>query len=710
MQRNCVLGIAIILASGSVSAVDRPEILVASFEGNDYGEWQVIGSAFGAGPARGTLPNQMPVSGFLGQGLVNSYLGGDDATGTLTSPPIKLQRRYLNFLIGGGGYPSETCINLLVDGRVVRTATGANTTSGGSEALEWTSWDVEDLEGQSAIIEIVDRRRGGWGHINVDHIVQSDRPRGARLVERVLAVNARYLHLPVTHGAPKRTMTFWLDGQAVRQFEIELAEAEPDCWVFTDVGRFRGKNLTIRARLPADVNTLNRLRLNDNVPSADRMYRERLRPQFHFTSRRGWLNDPNGLVHYAGEWHLFYQHNPYGWNWGNMHWGHAVSRDLVHWEEQGEALFPVEHAKGAVFSGSAIVDWENTSGFQTGSERVLVAAFTDTGAGESIAFSNDRGRTWTSYQGNPVVQHQGRDPRLFYHPPTKRWVMAVYDEYGTDASGQPRRHIAFYTSANLKEWEFASRIEGYFECPDIFELPLASQPDQTKWVLYAADGAYALGRFDGRQFTPDGPKQQLWYGRFYAAQTYSDAPGGRRIQIGWGNGITFPGMPFNQQMCLPVELSLRLVDKGVAMFATPVPELTVLRIDKRSWTDTTWSPGDRPFGDVALDLTELLADIEPADAETIGFRLRGVPVVWNRQRKELTSGNVTAPLSAEDGRLELRIFQDRGSIEVFANRGRVAVSAAAIPNDDNRRLELDLTGGSIKVRCVQVYRLRSAWR
>src|SRR5882724_1819369 len=189
------------------------DILIADFEGKDYGDWKTTGTAFGPGPTRGTLPGQMPVTGFLGNGLVNSFFGGDQSTGTLTSPPFKIQRKVINFLIGGGMHPDQTCINLLVAGKRVRTATGPNDRPGGSERLDWHSWDVADLIGKEAVIEIVDNHTGGWGHINIDHIVQSNRRRMAMPLKRELTVDHRYLHLPVKSGATMRRMKFLVDGK-----------------------------------------------------------------------------------------------------------------------------------------------------------------------------------------------------------------------------------------------------------------------------------------------------------------------------------------------------------------------------------------------------------------------------------------------------------------------------------------------------------------
>src|SRR5262245_36192427 len=286
----------LVLFWGSASAADRPDILLADFEGDAYpAGWKSTGTAFGKGPARGTLPNQMPVSGFIGKGLVNSYLGGDGSTGTLTSPAFKVDRKYLNFLVGGGKHP-KTRVDLLVGGKIVRTATGPNDKPGGSEHLDWHSWDVGEFEGKTATIQIVDDAKGGWGHINVDHIVQSDQKKQAEPASREFDISQQYLHLPVKNGAPKRRMTFTVGKDVVREFDIELAEGTPDFWVFTDVSAFKGKKLAVGTVLPSDSKALDALKLADDVPDAEKLYREKHRPLFHFTSRVGWLNDPNGLV------------------------------------------------------------------------------------------------------------------------------------------------------------------------------------------------------------------------------------------------------------------------------------------------------------------------------------------------------------------------------------------------------------------------------
>jgi fructan beta-fructosidase len=520
---------------------------------------------------------------------------------------------------------------------------------------------------------------------------------------RTLTLRHRYLLLPVRTGAAKRRARLAIEGRTVREFEIELAEGKPDFHAFLELSSFAGRTAALTVDgLPPGSPALDAVEQSDRLPDEPLAYREARRPQFHFTSRVGWLNDPNGLVYSDGEWHLYYQHNPYGWDWGNMHWGHAVSKDLVHWRELPIALYPREFGDWA-FSGSAVVDRENTSGFAAGKGDLLVAAYTSTGRGECILHSSDRGRTWTEYAGNPVIRHAGRDPRLVWHAPTRRWVMAVYDEH------EGGRWIAFYSSPDLKAWSFESRIEGFYECPELFEIAVEGRPDDRRWILYGADGRYLVGRFDGRAFHAEGEKQQLWYGHFYASQTYSDAPQGRRVQIGWGNGIAFPGAQWNQQMTFPVELRLRDTGAGLRLFGEPVRELSRLH-GRRHPLPAGDLRGERPLEAIPADTLAVRATFELGTADSFGFVVRGVPVIYDDQKREIRVGSVTAPLEPQAGRVTLDLLVDRGSIEVFGNHGRVALSAGVAFPEERHDLALFAHGGSCRLVSGQAIELKSAWR
>ena len=440
---------------------------------------------------------------------------------------------------------------------------------------------------------------------------------------------------------------------------------------------------------------------SDELPHEDGLYKEAYRPQFHFTSRRGWLNDPNGLVYADGQWRLFYQHNPYGWEWGNMHWGHAVSSDLLHWREMPATFVPWADAQGACFSGCAVVDPDNTAGFQQGADLPIVAALTDTAVGEVIAFSNDRGRTWTMYEGNPVIRHHGRDPKIIWHEPTARWIMAVYEEVDNSQS------IAFYSSPDLKKWQYESRIDGFYECPDLFALPVDGDPNRRTWVLYGADGRYVLGDFDGKDFHPETDKQQLWHGHFYAGQTFSDAPDGRRVQIGWGRGITFPGMPFNQQMTIPVDLTLKSTADGVRMCAEPVGELTSLREDSTTHTDLRLGEEVSRFD--GGELLDIEAEFELGSASSLGIRVRGRDINFDAAQQRLSS-DITAHVGTPGGRLQLRILVDRGSLEIFAGDGQAVISRGVLMQPDDTAIAIQASGGSARLARMTVHRLRSVWR
>jgi len=700
-----VLCLLVLVPNVSVVAGEEGELVIADFEESGYGQWVATGQAFGTGPAKGRLGGQMEVTGFLGQGLVNSFFDGDRSTGTLTSPEFKIERKYISFLIGGGRYPGQTCMNLLVGRKIARTATGPNDRPGGLERLEWQVWDVSNLIGQMAHIEIVDRRTGAWGHITVDHIVQSNE-RNAADKSREIVVSKRYLNLPVKTGAAKRRMRMTVLGKIVREFEIELADAEPDFWAFLDLTPFAGKNAMLQVdNLPRYSHGLDLVGQSDEIRGAENPYNEKYRPQFHFSSRRGWNNDSNGLVFYKGEWHLYYQHNPYGVQWGNMHWGHAISEDLVHWRELPIALYPQRFGDWC-FSGSAVVDVNDTAGFKKSGEDVIVAAYTSTGRGECIAYSNDRGRTFTEFTRNPVVRHEGRDPKVIWYGPGRHWVMALYHEV------EGKRTVAFYTSPDLKKWDYASLIDGFYECPEIFELAVDGDAANRKWVLHAADGDYMVGTFDGKTFTPESGKHRYSYGNcFYASQTFNNVPAGdgRRIQIAWGR-VEMPGMPFNQMMLFPVELTLRTTEEGVRMFARPAREIERLYEGGRQWKDLSLPMGKNPIPGVEGELLHIRAAFRPGGAKKVGFVVRGVEVAYDVNERRLTCLDKAAPLPLVEGVVLLELLVDRTSIEVFANDGRVYMPIGVIPPDGEKSLQIFAEAAPLHVDTLDVHVLRSAWQ
>jgi sucrose-6-phosphate hydrolase SacC (GH32 family) len=700
--------------------VQADDLMIADFEGDAYAPWTVIGEAFGSGPAHGPLAGQMNVEGFKGKGLVNSFNKGDDSTGSLTSPEFRIERKYLSFLIGGGMSAEKLALQLLVDGKAVRSATGPNDRPGGTEALAQGSWDVSELSGKSATLRIIDEAKGSWGHINVDHIMQTDvKPKGPPPLisnaERSLTASARYLHLPIKNGAPKRLVTLLVDGKVVVRNDIELADGTPDWWAPMEVSEWQGKPVTLRVdKLPEDSTALSSISQSDTVKDSEHMYRESLRGQFHFSPKRGWNNDPNGCVSYNGEYHLFFQHNPYGWGWGNMHWGHAVSKDLVHWQEFGDKLLP--DTMGPMFSGSAVVDWNNTSGFGKDGKPPLVLIYTAAGnpTVQGIAYSTD-GRSFTKYSGNPVLQQitgGNRDPKVFWHEETQKWVMVLYVEL------QGKHTIHFFTSPNLREWTLASITEGIagtaflFECPDFFELPVDGDVTKKKWVLLGANSEYAVGTFDGTHFKPEQSKLPGHRGRgFYAPQTFSDIPAkdGRRIQIGWFQTET-RGMSFNQSMTVPLELKLVSTTDGPRMTFSPVKELESLRGKTLALEAMALKPGDRnPLDEFQVELLEIRTEIDPGDANEIVFNIRDSMIIYDAKKQELAVNGQRAPAPLRDGKLRLTIYCDRTGLEVFASDGLCYMPMPFNSKPENRRIFLETRGGSATVLTLEAYELRSAW-
>jgi sucrose-6-phosphate hydrolase SacC (GH32 family) len=582
---------------------------------------------------------------------------------------------------------------------------------------------VSAWAGQQGIIQIVDQETGGWGHINIDHIVQSDRRTGVVATVRELVLDRDYLSFQFGARQSGRTqISLSVDGQTVRH-AVGQGRENP-YWLTWDVSRLKGKRGHLKVtELPAADGTCAlaaSVTLGDQIQGAlivvDRLYQETYRPQFHFSPQKNWTNDPNGLVYYQGEYHLFFQHNPTGINWGNMTWGHAISQDLVHWRQLDHAIYPDK--LGTIFSGSAVVDQKNTAGFQTGAEKVLVCIYTSAGGTnpeskgqpftQSIAYSNDRGRTWTKYEHNPVLQHiagANRDPKVLWHEPSQKWVMALYLD---------KHDYALFGSKNLKEWIKLCDVAmpGDGECPDFFELPVDGDRQRMKWLYWGASGHYRLGTFDGTTFTPETePLPSRWGQNDYAAQTYSDIPpaDGRRIQISWMSGGKYPGMPFNQQMSFPRELTLRTTPDGVRLFMNPVREIESLRGHKQTWSGLAIKPDENPLAALTGELWEIQATLEPRSAAEVGLTIRGETVRYDVKSKTVSALGRSAPLEPVDGRIKLHVLVDRTTVEIFANDGRIAMCSCFLPDPLDRSLGLFANGGAAVAAQLDIWELRSAW-
>jgi sucrose-6-phosphate hydrolase SacC (GH32 family) len=444
-------------------------------------------------------------------------------------------------------------------------------------------------------------------------------------------------------------------------------------------------------------------------------YGEELRPQFHFTAQKHWINDPNGLFCYQGVYHLCFQHQPPGRPGAYKDWGHAISTDLIHWRQLPSALTP-HKTWGGCWSGSAVVDWQNTTGFQTGDDKPIVAILTNGGepgqgppCAQCIAFSTDAGKTFTYYEHNPVLGNIvgcNRDPKVIWHAPTKQWIMALYLD-GND--------YALFASPDLKKWErlCVLNLPGVSECPDLFPLSVDDDRAKTKWVFWGANGNYLIGSFDGRGFKRESDLLRADFGaNFYAAQTWSDIPpaDGRRIQIAWMAGGNYPGMPFTQQLSFPTEVTLRTTSDGLRMCRVPVREIAKLHRQEHVWTNVVLKPGDNLFTGLKGDLFDIRAEFELGDAKSLGLKVRGEPVQYDVAAKTLSCLGRSAPFNPENGRIKLRILADRTSLEIFGNDGSVVLTSCFLPSSKNESLETFTQGGNVKVISAAVYPMKSIWR
>lgn len=484
-------------------------------------------------------------------------------------------------------------------------------------------------------------------------------------------------------------------------------------------------------------------------------YNEKYRPQLHFSPEEKWMNDPNGMVFFNDEYHLFYQHHPFGTTWGPMHWGHAVSKDLIHWDDLPIALFPDEH--GAIFSGSAVVDWNNTSGFfkdQPG----LVAIYTSADnypdsdrprQRQSLAYSKDNGRTWVRYERNPVLSDVNitdyRDPKVFWHHDTNKWVMVLATE----------QSVTIYTSSNLIDWEYASEFgnkagshDGVWECPDLFQLPIDDDESNQKWAMLVSIGdnpkfkegsrtQYFIGQFDGTTFVNDNSDDTiLWldYGRDnYAGVTWSDSPDERRIYIGWMSNWRYANqVPTNEwrgAMTLPRELSMTSAEEGVRLVQKPVSEINKIRKETNILKEITLNSNDP----VSIDLNNQLMEIEiefeqvssskfdllihhsETEKTIISYDVKNSSLQVDRTNSGENSFSASfpaiqeAPLKMKNNKVKLQLFIDTSSIELFANDGEIAMTSLIFPSEIGKNLTLVSNEGSTTISTLKVTELKSIW-
>lgn len=554
-----------------------------------------------------------------------------------------------------------------------------------------------------------------------------------------------YLLLPVEDASPDVRISMIVNNKEVNVADVRLAVNRVDYFVPLDLSDYAGKNILLKFKLGSNDPIRGKLsavcckemKLSDTFDTGNR---EKFRPTYHFSPLYGWMNDPNGMVYKDGEYHLFYQHNPYGSKWGNMHWGHAISKDLINWEHRPDAITP--DALGTIFSGSAVVDTDNTAGFGAGA---IVAIYTQNSDRQvqSIAYSTDNGRSFTKYENNPVLTSDARDfrdPKVFWHKETQRWIMLL-------AVGQ---EMQIFSSSNLKDWAFESSFGegqgahgGVWECPDLFELPVDGT-NEKKWVLLCnlnpggpfggSATQYFVGTFNGKEFVNESPSKTKWmdWGKdHYATVTWSDAPDNRRIAIAWMSNWQYandvPTSQYRSPNSVPRDLSLFTVDGETYLQSAPSPELLKLRdiSKKRSFkVNGTRTIKDMIAGNEGAYEIELT--IENQHADVIGFRLYNdkgeeVDMQYDMKEKKFSmdrrkSGEVgfneNFPMltwtTIESGKdeLKLRLFVDKSSVEAFGDGGRFVMTNQVFPSEPYTHIDFYSKGGAYKVDSFVIYKLK----
>jgi len=617
---------------------------------------------------------------------------GDQPTGTLTSIPFKVNKRYIVFRVGGGSRIAEMGVKLVCGDEEKALSAGSN-----SETMRTVSVDVSAFLGKTVRLVVYDHAKKGFGHINADDFRAADEPAGRGATPGPVGV----LDEPVNYDT----------------FDTYL----------------------------------------------DVAYDQSLRPQFHFTSRKNWLNDPNGMVYYDGEWHMYFQHVAIANNTGPKSWGNAKSADLVRWKQYPHAINPYPNIHGqegihAIWSGSAVVDVLNALGKQKGDVKTLFALYTATnpdGFFQGGAYSTDRGRTWTKINdGKPVIPHQEgysrgqRDPRIFYYAPGRFYVTIMM-------VGGKDRAVRLWKSTDLLNWETLFDIPNKAaECIDMYEVAVdppspggsgvtGGDPKNKKWVIANAGTGYEVGEFDGKSWkgygsrSADGRPLRFDYGdSYYAAQAFNQAPDGRVVHIGWLRSKTVgyrpfleAGMPFTQQMSIPAEITLRTTPDGIRMSRNPVKEIEELykathrferqavrvlneklRAVQAELVDLTLV--FRPRGDLALNVRGLEVAYAAEGSEFVfenRERVEGIRKAWKKDQPFRDNGIRRIPAPLVDGKVTLRALVDRASLELFVNGGQAAASFVVVPKADNRAVSIE-GDNDLVIESLVVNELKSIWR
>lgn len=712
--------------------------IIDDFEDGSFGKWVVEGSAFSYTPATEALDSN--IFGYKGSFFVASKNHGTTVNGHLTSSAFEIKKDYINFLLGGTSSPSAY-VELLVEGENIVTSRPCGNNP---SVLEWSSWDVSYYKGRKANIRIyADFNEQRKGFIMLDHVEMSNRPKSATLDLYSFTVNAtkKWLLIPAEDGGEGSMFSVFSGNQNILTVpqKISPARKKIDYYIPVDISEFKGKKLIVQiTRVKRDDVVWGNIdQTNEYIFSSDEPYRQ----LWHMTPYYGWTNDPNGMVYYNGEYHLAYQYNPYGTRHNNMHWGLATSKDLVKWENHPFVIAP--DSLGSIFSGSSVVDFENTAGFGKNS---IVAIYTSAGGNnyeiqrQSIAYSNDNGRSFTKYSMNPVLSDDAhidfRDPNVTRIK--DKWIMSL-------ATGQT---ISFYGSPDLKSWEKLSEFgegigshSGVWECPDLIKL---KYNNQDKWVLLVSMNPggphggsatqYFIGHFDGQRFMADKMDYPLWLDAGadnYAGVTFSNTPG-RHIFMGWMSNWMYsndvPTTFFRNSMTMPRELFLKHNGVNVILGNRPVTEIYnafSLVKEEKSITVSDIASLDQllPDNDGAyrIDFT-----INPEKRGKFGFALlnekneqalfiidnNSNTISLDRSESGLVSFHsdfakepICSPILKKDS-YKMELFIDKQSSELFINDGEISFTNALFPTDVYNKIQWFTDDCKIRIEDIKIYTLK----
>ncbi|MBT3192072.1 MAG: glycoside hydrolase family 32 protein [Verrucomicrobia bacterium] len=728
-------GMALAVMAPSLHAEDRV-LLDFNMQTLPPANWAVEGYAFGTHnptPAE----RQKQALGTRNQRYVQK--------GRMTSPEFTIESDYLKIDCAGTYHPTEVAVVLMVDGKDQRSCSpepgygflGAKLPSPRMFIAPDPGkyfFDVRNLRGKQAVLEVRDQHYDGlFFDVKITATDQGPANKQGVITKAVnwvedhfeTKIRGDYLLVPVGPlvGTPLQRVTVEIEGEEKLSVHLPLAFGEIKTAGYEavyDLTHYQGRPLKVTYHRFAKSEPA-KLLTQRNIPGRDVSDHK---PAFHVYNRIGMLNDPNGLVYYNDEWHLFHQ---FGYNLSHTDWKHYVSKDLMHWEERPIALF--HDAQGCMFSGSAVVDVLNTSGWGSKNEPALILAYTSSSGNagwkendqiqtQCLAYSTDGGRNFIKYEGNPVLGHEQhiiknrpkdsdtRDPKILWFSPTKgrdvnakdgHWVMVLFE----------RKGHTIYTSPDLKAWTKTGDINGFHECPELFPLAVDGDPENVKWIMYGARSRYHIGAFDGKTFKPETKKQTaMYYGdKCYASQTFNNTEKGpdgqpRRIQTMWQGGRF-------GQLSLPVELTLKTTPLGRRVCMLPVAEIANLRTDSVELDGLTINPGmANPLAGHKSGLYDIKIEADLSESSEIELNVRGNRLVIASQGNGLTLGKMNIPGSKK---LFLRLVVDSTSQDIFFGEHGAFYSPRMVRPTSDKALSIAVKGGTATFSKLQVHQLKSIW-